>query len=310
MFSQIIATILLIISPTLFGEVGFLSGAINTPQKDFPVSFGPKISAKSALVFDLDQEKVLYQKNPDLVLPIASITKLMSALVFLDNNDLDWDEKIAITASDFKFKEESPYTKIDIPESGLKPKQLNIRPGSKMRVRDVLNAGLIGSLNNLLNTLARITINDNNEEFVDLMNQKAAELGMNNSFFVDPTRLSPKNYSTSRDLIILIKEAMNNSYLKKTLQRTRYDFTVYSQNGANLTFNVKNTDKLLNTFIDFKGGKTGYLDESGYCFVGISRFENRNLAVTVLNSESSKARFQEAKSLIWWSVDQLNLSKK
>ncbi len=304
MISQVVATILVLISPHLLNGASFLTNAVNAPNQNFPVSYGPQISAKSAIVLNTKNNKVLYEKNPDLVLPIASITKLVSALVFLEHNNLDWNEMVEIKPEDFKFQEESPYTSVDAFESGLQPKQLNVRPGNKMKVSDIFNAGLIGSLNNLLKTLARIT-EKNGKTFPELMNKKAENLGMKNSNFIEPTGLSPKNYSTAHDLIVLIQEAMNNSYLKKTLQREKYFFQVYS-NGQKVPYNVKNTDELLNTFIKFKGGKTGYLDESGYCFVGISEFENKNLAVAVLNSDSDKSRFQEAKSLIWWSANQIN----
>ncbi len=306
MISQVIATILLIVSPYFVNGAGFLINATNTPEKEFPVSYGPKITAKSAVVLDLNSEKVLYEKNPHLVLPIASITKLVSALVFLDNNNIDWEKKIEIKEKDSEFKKESPYTSIDVIESGLQPKQLRVAPGYKVKVRDIFNAGLIGSLNNLVNVLSRITSKPDNKNFADLMNEKAKDLGMNNSFFFEPTGLSPKNYSTAKDLILLIKEAMENSYLKKTLQREEYSFNAYARNGSLLSFKVESTDKLLNTFINFTGGKTGYLDESGYCFVGMSRFENKNLAVVVLNADSSQDRFQEAKSLVWWSANQID----
>src|SRR6056297_2342189 len=183
MISQFIATILVLVAPHLLNGASFLANAVNTPNQDFPVSYGPQISAKSAVVLNTKTNKVLYEKNPDLVLPIASITKLVSDLVFLEHNNLDWDEKVEIKSEDFKFQEESPYTSVEAPESGLQPKQLNVRPGDKMKVSDVFNAGLIGSLNNLLKTLARITPK-NGKTFPELMNEKAEDLGMENSNFI------------------------------------------------------------------------------------------------------------------------------
>ncbi len=258
----------------------------------FPYSLGPKITAESALALDLNSGKICFSKNQEKVLSIASITKLMTAVVFLENNKFDFEEEIKIESQDI------------IPNSifpkDLEPASLNVRPGQKIKLKDIFNAGLIKSANDAMKILARLIEINSEKSFVDLMNEKAISLGMINSFFIEPTGLNFENKSTVEDLVKLIFSALKKEEIKIALNTKVYDFPVYDFGEISYQ-RVWNTNELLNSFINLKEAKTGYLNESGYCLVGVSDYQNKQFLVVILNSATSQSRFQEAKSLIWWS---------
>jgi len=258
----------------------------------FPYSLGPKITAESALALDLNSGQVCFSKNKEKVLSIASITKLMTTLVFLENNKLDFEQEIKIEPQDIISNSASL--------KDLEPASLNIKPGQRIKLKDIFNAGLIRSANDAMKILARLIEINSEKSFVDLMNEKAISLGMTNSFFVEPTGLNFENKSTAEDLVKLIFSAFKKEEIKTALNTPIYDFSVYDFGKISYQ-RVWNTNELLNSFINLKEAKTGYLNESGYCLVGISDYQNKQFLVVILNSATSQSRFQEAKSLIWWS---------
>lgn len=308
MISFILSTLILLTSSSVFNQAVFLDNVTKQNPVDeivFPYSLGPKLSAKSAMVVDLGSGDVLFAKNPEAVLPVASITKLMTALVFLENKTKRWDELALVESDDLIIKKESPFTgktqeKI---QSILEPAGLSIGVGEKLTVQDIFYGGLIKSANNAMRILARLTSPCCGKTFVDLMNEKARSLGMINTNFIEPTGLSSKNYSTSQDLVKLIVEAMDEDEIKQALSNKLYDVAIINNIGQKRYQRIYSTNKLLHSFVDLVGAKTGYLAESGYCFAGLSEYKDRELAVIVLGVKTDTDRFQEVKSLIWWSVN-------
>ncbi len=296
MFSLIIKTIFILTSwPALF-QAGVLNEASfqTVPQEiNFPYSLGPEITAQSALVVDLKTGEVCWEKNKEQILSIASITKLMTSLVFLEHYQGDWEQEVII-------KEEDLIKNFSL-EDKLRPVVLNLKPGEKIKIKDLFTAGLIRSANDAMMVLGRIVETSNEKTFVNLMNEKAKELGMKNTFFDEPTGLSINNRSTAEDLLKLVVAALKEEKISQSLEKAFYDFSLVNIQGTRNYFRVWNTNEVLNSFVDLKWAKTGYLKESGYCFVGLSNYQEGQFVVIVLNSLTNQDRWQEIKSLVWWS---------
>lgn len=297
MLSSILATIFFLTFSPLLSQAVFFDRAVTIPcdrEVRFPYSLGPKLTAESALVVDLEKGEVLFTKNSDKVLPIASITKLMTALVFLENNKKDWQERILIKTDDVIVNSED--------NKEIEPAGIGVQVGQSLRLKDAFYASLIRSANDATKILSRSIDLPSGKEFIDLMNEKAAFLKMSSTYFADITGLDNQNRSTADDLVKLILAAIKKDEIREALKIQFYDLPIYMANGQKFYKRIWNTDKLLGSFINFKGGKTGYLEESGYCFVGLSDYLNRQLVVVVLNAANDEGRFQEAKSLVWWAV--------
>jgi len=250
--------------------------------EEYPFSRGPVLESKSAIVIDYQTGKILFKKNKDEILPIASLTKLMTAIVFLENQNKGWEEWVT-------------YKK----EDKLEPAWINITPGDRVKVKDVFNAALVGSANDAILILKRLVKNP--ENFVKEMNKKAESFGMEKTKFFEPTGLDPKNVSTAFDLSILIKKALEIKKVKETLQKKAIVFQIKKQDNSFYWKRMTNTDKLLDSFINISGAKTGYLEESGYCFSGIGESSRRQSIVVVLGAPTSETRFKEAKILFWFT---------
>lgn len=300
-----LTTIFFLISSPFVHQVTFWNNLIEDNDNlsfSYLYSLGPKLTAKSALVVDFESGDILFEKNSNEILPIASITKLMTALVFLDKNTKSWDGKVIVMEDDL------------IKSTGnggdeIQPAQLNIKVGDELNVKDIFYSGLIKSANNASKILARLAPNCCGRTFPDLMNQKAKSLGMLNTYFVEPTGLNPSNRSNAQDLSKLIREVFSKEEIKEALSHQIYDIRMKRQ-GAFYVQRLYNTDELLTSFISIEGAKTGYLEESGYCLAGLSNYLDKKLIVIILGAETNEDRFQEAKSLIWWTAQQEQLKKE
>jgi D-alanyl-D-alanine endopeptidase (penicillin-binding protein 7) len=219
-------------------------------------------------------------------LPIASLTKLAMAMVFLDEG-VDFSRQMTILASDDRI--------------GGK---LYLYPGELVTVKDLFFTTMVGSANNSTIALVRST-GLKEAEFVARMNAKVQGLGFTNTVFYDPTGLNPRNFSTAHEIAMLFQEALGYTEISETLREPVYEFTTLNTHQSH---RIVNTNELLESFLAVPpfamlGGKTGYLDEARYCFVAKARKENKEVVVVVLGSESSEARFQEAKGLLFWGLD-------
>jgi D-alanyl-D-alanine endopeptidase (penicillin-binding protein 7) len=249
-------------------------------------SLGVKVTAQSCIVVEPESGAVLYEKNSQEPRSIASITKLMTALVFLDFNK-NWDETIIMVAGDYK--------------PGSQPALLL---GDKVKVRDLFYAMMVASSNEAANALARST-GLSSDDFVYQMNLRAKVLGMNNSTFVEPTGLSSGNQASAEDVIKLIQVAFSHSEVRKAGATKIYTINVINKDASR---NLSSTDKALkedfgiadNRF-KIEMGKTGYIDAAGYCFASQVKDENdRRLLIAVLGSSSTYDRFTDTKSLAYW----------
>lgn len=258
------------------------------PVKVNPESLGIAVTAKSAVVLDEQTGKILFSKNAGEVRPLASITKLMTALVFLEHNP-GWEKVVTITKDDARV-------------GGI----VYLLPGEQVTVSDLFNLTLVSSTNEAAVALASSTGLELGE-FVNLMNEKAVELGLQNTKFVEPTGLEPGNVSTAYELSLLAKEVFSQPEIAKVTRQRVYNFSIL--NSGRLRKAVTTND-LLSTFINDKnygyeilGAKTGFLEEAGYCLTTqIVKGEN-SIIITLLGSSTEKDRWQEVKGLAEWSFE-------
>ncbi len=245
-----------------------------------------ELSAKSVLSIRVLEPgvnpKVLFEKNSEVELPIASLTKLMTALVVLENYDL---------AQEISISQEAVAQDENIGEFMV---------GERFRVKDLVYSALLESSNDAAYALGQAREIDN---FVDLMNQKAQELGLERTRFINPTGLDPEditdpqNYSTSRDLANLFIHLSNSQPLIQQILGLS-EFTVSQANGA-FHHTAKSTNKLLEEALNIIGGKTGYTDEAGGCFIlALPSPDSRGYIINVILGSSAK--FSEMRHLIDW----------
>lgn len=251
------------------------------PQKIDNNSYGVRLEASSAAVMDAKTSVVLWEKNADEQRPIASISKLMSMLIFLEHNP-GWDELVTMQQSD------------ELP--GNYP---DILRGETVTVRQLFNTALISSDNNAVNALVRSTGLDK-DDFVGQMNAEAKNMGLDMTIFSDPTGLSSQNKSTARQVLQLSKTAFENQDILEAVQLPTFSFT--SQQGK--AHKIYSTDWLLNSYLDVEAGKTGYIPESGYNLVTKVRDRSGQAILTVvLGAPNNDARYNENKILSAWTLD-------
>lgn len=255
------------------------------PIKKDPNRLGVDTTARGAIVLDGVTGAVLFEKNADEALPIASLTKLMTALVVLEHG-ISFNETITLTEVDRRV--------------GAIP---ILFPGDTVTIEQLFNLMLVSSSNEAAAALARGTgISD--LEFQDRMNKKADHLGMHNTRFADPTGLDVGNRATARDAALLVRAAMREPKISTALLLSEY--VIKTELGA--IRKGKNTDELLGK-LQFDGsrllgGKTGYLHEAGYCFGAAAENKKGNRIIAVaLGAASKELRFREVKSLFLWTFD-------
>lgn len=236
------------------------------------------LRSQVALVVDQDTDEVLLQKNPNAVAPIASITKLMTALVTIEA-DLPLDEELLVTPQD---------RTADRVRSSL-------RPGVRLTRAQALQLALMASENHAAQLLGR-TYPGGLEAFIDAMNAKARLLGMHDSHFVDPTGLSPDNRSSPADLVRLVKAAYEYPLIREYSTR----------NGLALPLGKRvvrysNTNRLVNN-ANWEIGlqKTGYIAAAGRCLVMQAVIHGRRVVMVLLDSAGRYSRIGDAQRIRSW----------
>lgn len=238
----------------------------------------PTINAKSAVIYDTRSSRFLYDSNTGERLPIASLTKLLSAIVVIENFDLD--DFIHVSKESLKVDGEKQTLYLD----------------EKLRVIDLLKMMLIESSNDaayvLMNHASGLGIN-----LVNLMNRKAAALGMGNSIFHDPAGLNDDALSTVEDLIKLVEYSLKFNEIWSILgEKTA---SVYSVDRK-IEHRISSTNQLLGVIPDVIGGKTGYTEKALGCMILVVDIpgENDRLITIVLGSTD---RFTDTQKLLDWA---------
>ena len=240
-----------------------------------------QIKSGSALVMDINTGKTLYQKNPAQVRPIASLTKLMTALVVLDARQ-NLNQTLTIDQND---------------RNNIKHTYSRVRFGTKVSRRDALHLALMSSENRMASALAR-HYPGGRSAFIRAMNNKARQLGMRNSRFYDSTGLSTRNVSTARDLAKLITAAYRQPLIRQFTQDTNKEMR-FSTPAYSLMFN--NTNPLVkNPDWDVRLSKTGYTDEAGRCLLMRAKPDRQELAIVLLNSVGKRTPIGDANRIRKW----------
>lgn len=240
-----------------------------------------QLKSGSALVMDINTGKTLYQKNPAQVRPIASLTKLMTALVVLDARQ-NLNQTLTIDQND---------------RDNIKHTYSRVRFGTKVSRRDALHLALMSSENRMASALAR-HYPGGRSAFIRAMNNKARQLGMRNSRFYDSTGLSTRNVSTARDLAKLITAAYRQPLIRQFTQDTNKEMR-FSTPAYSLMFN--NTNPLVkNPDWDVRLSKTGYTDEAGRCLLMRAKPDRQELAIVLLNSVGKRTPIGDANRIRKW----------
>lgn len=240
---------------------------------------GPLLSSQSALIMNNKTGEILYQKNMERVMPIASISKLMSAMVVLDGGQ-SLNEQVTITSNEI---------------DRLKGTGSRLSVGSTLTRGELLHLSLMSSENRATHALGR-TYPGGMSAFVAEMNRKAQSLGMANTRFYEPTGLDYRNVSTASDLSKLVAAASNYSKIRQ-LSTSNYG-TVYTASG---TQRYKNSNSLVRDGSwNIELQKTGYIRESGRSMVVKAKVDNQPLTIILLNSPSSTTRVNDARRIESW----------
>ena len=238
-----------------------------------------KLKSSSVLIIDQSDSSVLYSRHPDVAMPIASITKLMTALVVLDAKQ-PLDELIQITDADR-----------DMPKGSFS----RLTVGTTLSRGDLMHLALMSSENRAAHALGN-NYPGGMPAMVAAMNAKAAELGMVNSHFVDPTGLSSQNVASPEDLTKLVIAASHNRSIREYSTDQRYAVKVRRH-----MVEFHNTDNLVaNPAWNIIVQKTGYISEAGKCLVMAAVIEGRSVVIVLLDSLGKYTRVADAKRIKTW----------
>ncbi|HWP13088.1 MAG TPA: D-alanyl-D-alanine endopeptidase [Ramlibacter sp.] len=237
------------------------------------------LKSSVALVIDQDTREVLFSKNDSAVLPIASLTKLMTGLV-ISEAKLPMDETVTITQDDVDTEKGSSS---------------RLRVGAMLTRGELLHLALMSSENRAAHALGR-TYPGGLNAFVSAMNAKARLLGMNDTRYVEPTGLSSQNQSSAHDLATLVNTAYNDAVLRELSTSPGHQVAV-----GNRTLQYKNTNRLVkNPDWDIGLQKTGYISEAGQCLVMQAKIAGRKLIMVFLDSAGKLSRIGDAERVRRW----------
>ena len=234
-----------------------------------------ELNARIALIYDRASGRVLYEKNGDKQTPMASTTKIMTAIVVLENTNL----KDIVT--------------IDSKSASIGGSRLGLKKDDKVTINDLLYGLMLRSGNDAASALA-IYVGGSIQNFADMMNNKAEELGLTNSHFVVPHGLDDEgHYTTAHELAKITDYALKNETFKKIVSTSN---TTISING-NLK-QINNTNKLLNSVSGVYGVKTGFTNGAGRCLVTAWEKNDMDIITVIIGADTNNLRTTDTKKLI------------
>jgi serine-type D-Ala-D-Ala endopeptidase (penicillin-binding protein 7) len=237
----------------------------------------PDIRAAAAIIFDPSSGQVLWQENAQDLRSIASITKVMTALVFIEDQP-DLSQVVTMERAD-TYAASTTY----------------LRTNERVTLDNLLHLTLIASDNAAARALARLS-HGGTAAFVERMNEKAIELGLESTSFTDPSGLKPDNLSSAYDLSRLISFAAADEQLAPIMRLAEYTVST-----SRRTFNIHNTNRLVGGEVEVMAGKTGFIGKAGHCLATMLKLPQGNpVAVVVLGATSNQGRFWETRHLFNW----------
>mgnify|MGYP004498059803 FL=1 len=238
-------------------------------------------NAKSGLLIEASTGEVLYEKNKNEKVSVASMTKMVAQIIILENIEkgtLTWDEKIKVSSN----------------AAGMGGSQIWLQPGEEMTVRDLMKGITMASANDATVAMAE-RIAGTETAFVKQMNDKVKELGLKNTHFVNPIGLDEENhYSSAYDMGLIAKELLKHEQI---LEFSKVYEDYIRQDTPNKYW-VVNTNKLVRFYEGADGLKTGFTDNAGYCMAVTAKRDGMRLVAIVLGEESGKVRNQETSELL------------
>jgi len=249
----------------------------------------PDVRAAAAIIFNPEDGKVLYQENAQDKRSIASITKVMTTVVFLEDNP-DLSREITVEKGDV-YAASTTY----------------LRANDRVTLDNVLHLTLIASDNAAARILARVS-HGGTAAFVERMNEKALELGLESTSFADPSGLNPDNVSSAYDLSRLITFAASDDRISPIMRTAEYTVSTNRR-----TFQIHSTNRLVRGGeVEVMGGKTGFISKAGYCLATLLRLpqSDHKVAVVVLGATSNNGRFWETRHLFNWLSEKADVFAK
>ncbi len=257
------------------------------PTKNDDDSLGVEVSARGAVVMDVESGQILFQKEARTPYPVASLTKVITAMVVLDRQP-NLEEEVTLLAQDDSHEGRSIFL-----------------TGERLTKGELLHALLVGSVNTAANALARVS--GGREDFIKAMNVKAATLGLTQAHFVDPVGLGSRNQASAMDIAMALRAALQYPEIRETTELDA--LSIKSRISPNRTYEVKTTNLLLSSFLNkdpyrIVAAKTGSLPEAGFCLAQVTRHTGGDsIVAVVLGSENHFSRFQDMKALTAWTFD-------
>ena len=241
-----------------------------------------ELKSSVALVLDQETNEILFSKNPGAVLPIASLTKLMTALVVTEGGQ-PLDQMLTITEEDIDT-EKGSHSRLVV--------------GTSLTRGEMLHLALMSSENRAANALGR-HFPGGLSAFVEAMNRKAAEIGMRDTHYVEPTGLSSRNQSSARDLATLVKVAHHYSLIRELSTSPEYHVAIGKRQ-----LQFRNTNGLVfNPSWEIGLQKTGYIAEAGRCLVMQAQLAGRKLIMVFLDSTGKYSRIGDAERVRKWLLE-------
>ena len=249
------------------------------------------IESKSAILVEQSSGTVLFEKNADQKCAIASVTKVMTALLLMeeiDKGNIKYDDLITTSEN----------------AESMGGSQVYLEVGEQMSVDDMLKGLMIASGNDVAVAIGE-HISGDLDSFIKLMNKRAKELGMNNTNFVNPNGLPDDNhYSTARDVAIMSRVLLeNHPDIKKYT-------TIWMDSLRGGEFQLANTNKLIATYKYATGLKTGFTTEAGHCLSASAEKDKMALVSVILGGPSSELRFSEARLMLDYGFDNFTVKEK
>jgi serine-type D-Ala-D-Ala endopeptidase (penicillin-binding protein 7) len=240
----------------------------------------PDVRAAAAIIYNPETNQVLWEENSQTQRSIASITKVMTATVFLEN-DPDLTQPVTVQRGDV-----------------FQASTTHLRANDKVTTDDLLHLLLIASDNAAARALARVSPHGS-EGFVHRMNEKAEELGLQTTHYADPSGLLSENVSSAYDMARLITHASQDERISSIMRTSEY--TVYSSKHP-ITFHSTN-HMLREGNVEVRAGKTGFITKAGYCLATVLRLpqSSQDVAVVVFGARSNAGRFMESRNLFNWA---------
>lgn len=244
----------------------------------------PELTALSVLAYDTTTDQVLYEKESKKRMPIASITKIMTAIIIIENEDLD--ERVTVSKRAATIGENS----------------MMVQENEQFTRRELLYGLILPSGNDAAEVLAE-TSSVGRENFIFLMNKKAEQLGLTNTHFTNPSGLEGDGdqYSTSYDLLVITRYGLSLPEFAKIVSTVNYEIP---QNKYHRQYKLFNETNLLTTYPGVKGVKTGFTNEAGMCLVTFLDYDGHKIIAVILNSEN---RREEMKELLDYSLQTLGV---